>query len=84
MGGTAAVMSADKVILKARIEAAEILETAVADVEFANGHFPVACTDRTVTLYQGAGSIESSGRHLAEEADFNAGPEVISNGVHIC
>ena len=84
MGGTAAVMSADKVILQARVEAAEILETAVADIEFADGHFTVAGTDRTVTLYQVAASIESSGKHLAEEADFNAGPEVVSNGVHIC
>ena len=84
MGGTAAVMSADKVILQARVEAAEILETAVADIEFADGHFTVAGTDRTVTLYQVAASIESSGKHLAEEADFNAGPEVISNCVHIC
>ena len=84
MGGTAAVLSADKVIQRARNEAAEILEAAIDDIEFTEGHFVVTGTDRSVTLYQIAASIESNGGRLAEEADFNAGPEVVSNGVHIC
>lgn len=84
MGGTAVVMGAEKVILRARQEAAEMLEAATADIDFADGRFTIAGTDRAVTLYQVAAHMEESGGSLAEEADFNAGAEVIANGVHVC
>ena len=84
MGGTAAVMGADKVIARGRDKAAEMLEAAVGDIEFADGRFTITGTDRAVTLFEVAASIEGAGGTLAEEADFNAGAEVISNGVHIC
>ena len=84
MGGTAAVMGADKVIARGRETAAEMLEAAVSDIEFADGRFTITGTDRAVTLFEVAANIEAAGDKLAEEADFNAKAEVISNGVHIC
>jgi carbon-monoxide dehydrogenase large subunit len=84
MGGTALVMGAEKVILRARDEAAEMLEAAPADIDFADGRFTISGTDRAVTLVQVAANIEAGGGSLREEADFNAGPETISNGVHVC
>jgi carbon-monoxide dehydrogenase large subunit len=84
MGGTAAVLGADKVIARGREAAAEMLEAAVGDIEFADGRFTITGTDRAVTLFEVAASIEAAGDTLAEEADFNAEAEVISNGVHIC
>ncbi|MBT4490402.1 MAG: molybdopterin-dependent oxidoreductase, partial [Rhodospirillaceae bacterium] len=84
MGGTAAYMGAEKVIVRARGEAAEMLEAAPSDIEFADGRFTIAGTDRGVSLYEVATHIEAGGGSLAEEADFNVEEEVISNGVHIC
>ncbi|MDA1099233.1 MAG: xanthine dehydrogenase family protein molybdopterin-binding subunit [Proteobacteria bacterium] len=84
MGGTAAVMGADKVIARARDTAAEMLEAASGDIDFTDGRFVIAGTDRGVTLAEVAASVEATGGRLAEAADFNAGQEVISNGVHVC
>lgn len=84
MGGTAAVMGADKVIVRGREVAASLLEAAVSDIEFADGRFTIVGTDRSATLFEVATEIERSGDTLAEEADFNAEAEVISNGVHVC
>ncbi len=84
MGGGAAVKSAEKVIETARVRAAEMMEAAVADLEFASGRFTIAGTDRSVTLFDVAAQIEADGGSLAEEADFNVGAEVVSNGVHVC
>jgi carbon-monoxide dehydrogenase large subunit len=84
MGGTAAMLGADRVIARGRDAAAEMLEAAVSDIDFTDGRFAISGTDRSVTLFEVAANIEAGGGTLAEEADFNAGPEVISNGVHIC
>ncbi|MBM3511475.1 MAG: xanthine dehydrogenase family protein [Alphaproteobacteria bacterium] len=51
-GGAAVKIAADKVIAKARAIAAHMLEAAPADLEFANGVFTVAGTDRRITFTQ--------------------------------
>src|SRR5262249_22631471 len=50
VGGTAIVKAMDKVIAKGRKIAAHLLEAAEADVEFKDGKFTVAGTDRSKTL----------------------------------
>jgi aerobic carbon-monoxide dehydrogenase large subunit len=52
VGGSAVVKAMDKVIAKAKKIAAHLLETAEADVEFADGKFSVAGTDRDVPFAQ--------------------------------
>ncbi len=51
LGGTVLVQASDKIIAKAREIAAHVLETAVADIEYAQGRFTVAGTDREVDLF---------------------------------
>ena len=46
VGGTAIIKAIDKVIAKGRKIAAHLLEASEADIEFANGEFRVAGTDR--------------------------------------
>ena len=46
VGGTAIVKAVDKVIAKGKKIAAHLLEASEADIEFANGEFRVAGTDR--------------------------------------
>ena len=50
VGGTAIIKAMDKVIAKGRKIAAHLLEASEADVEFKDGAFTVAGTDRSKTL----------------------------------
>jgi carbon-monoxide dehydrogenase large subunit len=50
VGGTAIVKAMDKVVAKGRKIAAHLLEAAEADIEFKDGLFTVAGTDRAKTL----------------------------------
>jgi len=50
VGGTAIVMAVDKVIAKGRKIAAHLLEASEGDIEFTNGEFRVAGTDRKKTF----------------------------------
>ncbi|MBV9825347.1 MAG: xanthine dehydrogenase family protein, partial [Alphaproteobacteria bacterium] len=50
VGGTAIVKAMDKVIAKGRKIAAHLMEAAEADVEFKDGKFTVAGTDRSTSL----------------------------------
>ena len=49
-GGGALSFAADKIIDKGKRLAAHLMETAVADIEFADGRFTVAGTDRVLAL----------------------------------
>ena len=48
VGGSAIVKAMDKIINKAKRIAAHLMEASVADVEFKNGTFTVAGTDKSV------------------------------------
>ena len=50
VGGSAMVKAMDKIILKGRKIAAHMLEASVDDIEFKDGKFSVAGTDRSKTL----------------------------------
>jgi carbon-monoxide dehydrogenase large subunit len=77
--GAASLVAAREVVEKGKILAAESLEAAVADIEYADGTFRVAGTDRTVdlTTLAGTGGLDTltglaasrafpSGAHVAE------------------
>ena len=50
VAGTAVSVAAERVIEKARAVAGHLLEAAPADLEFADGRFTIAGTDRSVTM----------------------------------
>jgi aerobic carbon-monoxide dehydrogenase large subunit len=81
MSGGAAVQAADLVIKKGKELAAEQLETAVADIEFRDGKFVVAGTDRAVGLMDLA--VKNPGKlnvtHVTEVI-----PSAFPNGCHVC
>ena len=75
--GTAIVRVVEAVIEKARPVAAEMLEAAVGDLVYANGHFEIAGTDRRVSLLDVAAK---------QSLDTQMGIEVahsFPNGCHI-
>ncbi len=91
IGSVAALNSSDEVILKGTRIASELLETATDDIEFADGAFRVAGTDRTVSLFDVAreartsttlpeelrGPLSGSDTHTIENWSY-------PNGCHIC
>ncbi|HET6608058.1 MAG TPA: xanthine dehydrogenase family protein molybdopterin-binding subunit [Rhodopila sp.] len=87
IGGSAVVLAADKVIESARKLAAEVLEAAIVDIEFSNGRFRIAGTDRSVGLAEVARAApimpgEEGG--LTESGEFVPTAVTFPNGTHIC
>jgi carbon-monoxide dehydrogenase large subunit len=91
IGSVAALNSSDEVITKGTLIASEMLETASADIEFADGEFRVAGTDRSVTLFDVAkhartsttlpeelqGPLSGTDTHTIENWSY-------PNGCHVC
>src|SRR6202020_1936564 len=69
LGSGAAVVAADKVVNKARLTAAHLLEAAEADVEFHAGAFRVTGTDRAISLQEVARATFNP-RRLAPGVEF--------------
>ncbi len=91
IGSVAALNSSDEVILKGTQIAGEMLETAIDDIEYADGAFRVSGTDRTVSLFDVAreartsttlpeelrGPLSGTDTHTIEHWSY-------PNGCHIC
>jgi len=78
--GTALVEAAETVIETGRDTAAEMLEAAPADIDFADGEYRVAGTDRTIGLFAvaaRAGGINADNDHEGEATTY-------PTGCHIC
>jgi aerobic carbon-monoxide dehydrogenase large subunit len=90
-GGTALVIAADKVIAKGKKIAAQMMEAAVADIEFEDAKFTVVGTDRSVTLKQVAMAAFQPARlpkglepGLIESATYAPEQATYPNGCHVC
>jgi aerobic carbon-monoxide dehydrogenase large subunit len=91
VGGAAVSLALDKVIEKGRFLAAELLEAAAADIEFAGGRFTVAGTDRSASLAEVARFAEEPARlppglepGLTGAGEFQPPAVTFPNGCHIC
>ncbi len=81
MSGAAIAQASDLVLKKGRALAAEELEAAAADIEFANGNFVVAGTDRKVSLLELA---EKRPKALDVTHVTDVIPSAFPNGCHVC
>jgi carbon-monoxide dehydrogenase large subunit len=84
VGGVAVLQSARKIVEAGMATAGELLEAATGDIEFAQGRYTVAGTDRGVALTAVARSAAEAGRNLDESADYIAAAKTFANGCHIC
>src|SRR5205823_2766601 len=91
IGGSALWMAADKIIAKARKLAAHLLEAAEADIEFADGNFTVAGTDRRLALGEVAKAAFRANNlppglegGLYETGTFAPTDFTYPNGSHVC
>ena len=80
IGGIASMSAADEVIDKGRDAAASLLEAAPADIEYGDGEYRIAGTDRKVSLFEAA---QKTG---GLQAKHTRAPEAFTypNGCHVC
>ena len=91
LGGSAVMLATEKIVTKAKAIAAHMLEAAEADIDFADGIFRIAGTDRAVPLAQIAGAAwepnnlpDGMEPGLVAGAAFAAKQQNFPNGCHIC
>jgi carbon-monoxide dehydrogenase large subunit len=92
VGGAAMVKAMDKIIAKGRKIAAHLLEASVEDIEFGDGQFRVAGTDRTKSLTEISMAayvphnypIEELEPGLEETAFYDPKNFTYPGGCHIC
>jgi carbon-monoxide dehydrogenase large subunit len=91
VGGSAIYLAADKIIEKGKRIAAHVLECQAIDIEFADGRFSVAGTDRAVSLKQVAEASFVPARlpqgfdgGLYESATYAPSNDTYPNGCHVC
>jgi aerobic carbon-monoxide dehydrogenase large subunit len=91
VGGAALAEAADKLIAKGRRIAAHRFEAAEADVEFADGEFAVAGTDRRLRIEEVARAAFDPARQAPgvepgfdESGHFTPPQPTFPNGCHVC
>lgn len=91
IGGSSLYLSVEQVIEHGRKMAAEILEAAVVDIEFDEGVFRIAGTDRTTKLAEVAMASFDDAKRPADVAPGLYGSErftpedgTFPNGCHVC
>jgi carbon-monoxide dehydrogenase large subunit len=91
IGGSALTVAAGKILVKARKIAAHLLEAAETDLEFDDGSFTVAGTDKGITIKQVAMAAFQAPRlppgmdpGLYETGTFSPKQDTYPNGCHVC
>jgi aerobic carbon-monoxide dehydrogenase large subunit len=80
--GSALVRTIELVIEKGRKLASRLLETSEADIEYGNGTFRVAGTDRNITLFEVAERAPALGESLDTKGQASV-PQTFPNGCHV-
>jgi carbon-monoxide dehydrogenase large subunit len=92
VGGCAVHLATEKIIAKGKAIAAHLLEAASGDVEFADGWFAVAGTDRRISFAAVANAayvphnfpLETLEPGLHDYAAYDPPSFAFSNGAHVC
>ena len=80
--GSALVRTIELVVEKGRMLASKLLETSEADIEYAEGNFRVAGTDRKISLFEVAERAKALGESLDTKGQASV-PQTFPNGCHI-
>lgn len=85
VGGSAIGAASKKIIDKAKETAAELMESAVSDIEFDGGEFRIVGTDRVQSFNEVAkAAAADSGVAFDEKESFTPYEATYPNGTHIC
>ncbi len=84
VGGAATSQAVTDVIAKGKELAGEALEAAAADIEFRDGSYRIAGTDRAVGIFEVAKRAKAKNIDLKGLGDFNPSAATFPNGCHVC
>jgi carbon-monoxide dehydrogenase large subunit len=85
VGGACVTITLDNTIAKGREIAAEMLDAKPGDIEFSDGHFRLAGTNRSLALMEVAEHAEKSGDDgLSASGEFQPPAVTFPNGCHMC
>ena len=87
LAGSAAVLACDEAVEKGRVVAGKLLEAATDDIEYKNGSFRIAGTDRTIPLLELPSRAVASGftnSSLDTTYEFVSPQMSFPNGCHVC
>lgn len=84
VGGAATQQAVTDVIAKGKELAGGALEAAAADIEFKDGSYRIAGTDRAVGIFEIAKRARAKSIDLAGLGDFNPAVSTFPNGCHVC
>jgi aerobic carbon-monoxide dehydrogenase large subunit len=92
VGGSALDRAAGKIVAKGKLIAAHLLEASATDIDFADGVFAVAGTDRRISFAEIAHAanvphnfpLETLEPGLQETAVYDPPAFAFSNGAHVC
>ena len=85
VGGACVTITLDNTIAKGREIAAEMLDAKPDDIEFSDGHFRLAGTNRSLALMEVAEHAEKSGDDgLTATGEFQPPAVTFPNGCHMC
>jgi carbon-monoxide dehydrogenase large subunit len=92
VGGSALDRAAGKIVAKGKLIAAHLLEASAGDIDFADGIFAVAGTDRRISFAEIAHAanvphnfpLETLEPGLQETAVYDPPAFAFSNGAHVC
>jgi carbon-monoxide dehydrogenase large subunit len=82
VGGTAAVVSANDLIAKAREKASHLFEASIEDIEYREGSLTVVGTDKRISLFEIA--KKQTGGRLSVDSEGAVDGPTWPNGTHIC
>jgi aerobic carbon-monoxide dehydrogenase large subunit len=82
VGGTAAVVSANDLIAKAREKASHLFEASIEDIEYREGSLAVVGTDKRISLFEIA--KKQTGGRLSVDSEGAVDGPTWPNGTHIC
>jgi len=82
VGGSAVRVAAERTVVKAKDLAAEALEAAASDIEYASGVFRIGGTDRNIGLFDLA--KRQPGAHILLDSTSKVDGPTWPNGCHIC
>ena len=84
IGGSALFCSGQKTLARAKCVAAELLETALSDIQYESGFFKVPGTDRRIGLFEIAEHLSVKGEPLVESEEYFVSGRMFSSGCQAC
>jgi carbon-monoxide dehydrogenase large subunit len=84
VGAHSAQSASDALIDVGKTHAADLLEAAAVDIEFKDGRYAIAGTDRSATIFEVAKKARAKGGTFTAGGEYTPKAATYPNGCHVC